>query len=189
MLNKLLNQSADTVAKGLLGSYLIRNIDDQEIITRIVETEAYSQDDEASHSFTGITNRTEIMFGDPGFAYVYFTYGMHFCFNIVCQPKGEGAAVLIRAVEPISNIEQIRKHRPKIIKDIHLTNGPAKLTQALLIDKSLYGHNLNLKPLSLVLKPLKDKEVIVTAKRIGISKNKDKLRRFYIRGNPYVSVQ
>src|SRR5271157_499093 len=116
MIDDILVLPADAAAKALLGSLLIRHIDGKEIVTKIVETEAYDQSDQSSHSFRGPTKRTEIMFGDPGRAYVYFTYGMHYCMNIVCMPSGHGSAVLIRAVEPLENLDSLRKRRPKIKK-------------------------------------------------------------------------
>lgn len=173
-------------AKKLLGCQLARNIDGQKIIGTIVETEAYDQSDAASHSYRGQTPRTKVMFGPPGRAYVYFTYGMHYCFNIVCGKKGHGSAVLIRAVEPTYGIELMRKKRR--IEDIHkLTNGPAKLCQAFGIDLSLNGHDVSSPPLQI----LPGKEVasidIVETTRVGISRDTQRPWRFYIKGNKFVS--
>lgn len=185
-MESILTKSAQEAARELLGCILERTIDGSITRVRIVETEAYDQTDEASHSFRGQTKRTEVMFGEPGFLYVYFTYGMHYCCNIVVGEKGYGAAVLIRAVEPIDGVELLQVNR----KDKHgaeLTNGPAKLCQALAINKQLNGHDLRHKPLRLLLiRPTSIGEVVQTA-RIGISKAKDKPWRFYIKDNPYVS--
>lgn len=186
-LKTALNLSVAQSAKLLLGCDLIRTINNKEIICRIVETEAYDQLDPASHSFRGPTTRTSIMFGPAGYSYVYFTYGMHYCMNIVVGPNGHGAAVLLRAVEPLKGIELIRKNRPSITSDIDLTNGPAKLCKALEIDKALYGHDLEKKPLRLQLnKPIANSRIVSTT-RIGISKATNLKWRFYIKDNQYVS--
>ena len=148
-----LNKPAVEAAKRLLGCYLVRDIDGQQAVVKIVETEAYDQTDAASHSYKGRTPRTDVMFGPPGFLYVYFTYGMHYCCNIVVGVEGDGAAVLIRAVEPIANSELLAARRPKQT-GVQLTNGPAKLCQALGIDKRLNGHDLSASPLQLVMKPV-----------------------------------
>lgn len=182
-----LNCSSDIAAKRLLGSYLIRTIKGQKIICRIVETEAYDQSDPASHSYKGITERNSVMFGPAGYAYVYFTYGMHHCLNIVVGPKGHGSAVLIRAVEPLSSLETIKANRNAISDIFMLTNGPGKLCQALVIDRSFNGHNLTDKPLQLILQPKLNRQDIISSKRVGISQAKNKLWRFYIKDNPYVS--
>src|ERR1700722_3195787 len=108
---KQLSGSAQEVAPRLLGCLITRIIDGQELTGIIVETEAYDQTDVASHSYRGITPRTEVMFGPPGFAYVYFTYGMHYCMNVVVGEKGYGAAVLIRAIEPIKGTELMQQNR------------------------------------------------------------------------------
>lgn len=182
------NLATDTarVAKELLGCYLVREIDGQELIGKIVETEAYHQSDAASHSYRGKTPRTEIMFGPPGFSYVYFTYGMHHCMNVVTGEEGEGSAVLIRAVEPVKGIEQMRKNRPDK-SDHDLTNGPAKLCYALDINKSLNEHDLTKPPLQLRAGEQVDAKNIVATTRIGISESKEKPWRFYIKDNPFVS--
>ncbi|MDB5169170.1 MAG: DNA-3-methyladenine glycosylase [Candidatus Saccharibacteria bacterium] len=185
-LTQALNGPVEQVAQRLLGCLLVRELDGQEVICRIVETEAYHQSDAASHSYKGRTPRTDVMFGPPGHLYVYFTYGMHYCCNIVTGPAGEGSAVLIRAVEPIEGLDIMRQHRPKA-SGKELTNGPAKLCQALDINKLLNGHNLNQKPLKLQLKsPVKPADIVQTT-RIGISQAKDVQWRFYLRSSHYVS--
>jgi len=152
---------------------------------RIVETEAYDESDAASHSYKGRTERTKIMFGDSGYLYVYFTYGMHYCCNVVTGKKGTGSAVLIRAVEPLEGEVFMQDLRNRHGKD--LSNGPAKLCQALAIDKQLNGHDLRTSPLKLVMQNPLEKSEITQTTRIGISQAKDVPWRFYITGNNYVS--
>jgi DNA-3-methyladenine glycosylase len=129
------------VAKDLLGKKLVRRQKGRTLSGMIVETEAYlSHTDSASHAFKGQTPRNSVMFGPAGRAYVYFVYGMHYMFNIVTEDKGSPGAVLIRAVEPLEGLNQMEARRKKTGKD--LTNGPAKLCQAMAIDKSLNGWDL-----------------------------------------------
>jgi len=180
-----LNGRASDVAPRLLGCILERELDGEVVRVKIVETEAYDETDAASHSYKGRTQRTDIMFGPPGHLYVYFTYGMHYCCNIVAGGEGTGAAVLIRAVEPLSGIEVMETHR--LQSGVQLTNGPAKLCQALAINKSLNGHDLTKEPLRLIVEPALANEAIEQTVRIGISKAKDVPWRFYIKDNPYVS--
>lgn len=180
-----LNTSAVDAAQRLLGCELVRQIDGQTVRVRIVETEAYDQTDVASHSYKGKTQRTEVMFGPAGHLYVYFTYGMHYCCNIVVGEKGYGAAVLLRAVEPIEGVELLESRRRK--SGVAVTNGPAKLCQALGIDKDLNGHNLDEGSLRLVPKPPLDPTRITQTTRIGISRGQDAAWRFYVTGNAYVS--
>lgn len=178
--------SAPEAAKRLLGCILERHIDGQLVRCRIVETEAYDQTDAASHSYKGRTPRTDVMFGPAGHLYVYFTYGMHYCCNVVVGNEGEGAAVLIRAVEPLEGEEALRLQRLGR-SGVDLTNGPAKLCQALGIDRAMNGHDLKELPLRLVLKaPLKQEAIVVTS-RIGITQAADVPWRFYIKESPYVS--
>ncbi len=181
-----LETSAELAAQRLLGCEFVRDIAGQTVRVRIVETEAYDQTDTASHSYKGRTPRTEIMFGPAGFLYVYFTYGMHYCMNIVTSLAGEGSAVLIRAVEPIEGIDVLRANRPNQ-SDKQLANGPAKLCQALQINKSMNGHNLKEKPLKLILNPLLPSGLITQTTRIGISQAATVPWRFYLTGNSFVS--
>ncbi len=185
-LRRELDGPTDVIAKRLLGCILEREIDEQIIQVRIVETEAYNQTDAASHSYKGRTPRTDIMFGPAGYLYVYFTYGMHYCCNVVTGRDCEGSAVLIRAVEPLQGVSTLEQRR-RVKSQAELTNGPAKLCQALGIDKKMNGHNLAEKPLRLLLQPPLSESVIVTTPRIGIRQAKDVPWRFYIRGNEYVS--
>lgn len=183
----LLMTDASMAAKRLLGCVLERNIDGQRMLFKIVETEAYDQTDAASHSYNGRTPRTDVMFGPAGHLYVYFTYGMHYCCNVVVGEEGYGAAVLIRAIEPLADYLILSEYR-KGKSGIDMTNGPAKLCQALAIDKTMNGHDLTKQPLRLIIKSQLSDSNVVTTHRIGISKAKDVPWRFYIADSPYVSA-
>lgn len=176
---------ANEVAPLLLGCELVRVIDGRTIRAKIVETEAYDQTDAASHSYRGKTPRTGVMFGQSGHLYVYFTYGMHYCCNIVVGGQGHGAAVLIRAVEPVEGIDVIEKKRGRT--GVDATNGPAKLCQALGIDMNLNGHDLRSGELQLKPHAPLPTTAIVQTTRIGITRAVDVPWRFYIKGNPYMS--
>ncbi len=178
--------TAPEVAPRLLGCLLEREIDGFRLLVRIVETEAYDQSDLASHSYKGQTAKNQVMFGPSGHLYVYFTYGMHYCCNVVVGPKGHGSAVLIRAVEPIEG-EDIMSANRHDRTGVALTNGPAKLCQALAINKLLNGHDLKNQPLRLIMGEKLPTNVTTQTTRIGISRAKDVPWRFYIRDNPYVS--
>lgn len=165
------------VAPRLLGCVLERELDGQLLRGRIVEVEAYDQTDAASHSYRGKTERTAVMFGPAGHLYVYFTYGMHYCCNVVVGEDGYGAAVLLRALEPLDGLDVMRQHR-RGRPDAELTNGPAKLCQAFGIDRALSGHDLRQAPLRLLPgEPVPRSDVLVTP-RIGISQAKDVPWRF-----------
>lgn len=181
-----LDGTASEVAPRMLGCILERTLDGDTVRVRIVETEAYDQSDVASHSYKGRTERTDVMFGPSGHLYVYFTYGMHYCCNVVVGADGYGAAVLIRAVEPLEGMHLLEKRRQR--QGVDVTNGPAKLCQALDIDKRLNGHDLRQgKGLRLLPSaPLSDTDMVQTT-RIGISQGKDVPWRFYIKNNPWVS--
>ena len=185
-LNKILSIPAAVAARRLLGCELVREIDGKILSGKIVETEAYHQADVASHSYSGMTPRTKVMFGPAGFLYVYFTYGMHYCCNIVTGADGEGSAVLIRALEPTDGRVEMSLRRNGLDGQA-LTNGPAKLCQALGIDKKLNGHNLKRQPLQLIINDKLNDNEIVKSTRIGISRARDAELRFYIKNNPYVS--
>lgn len=180
-----LEASVDDVAKKLLGCEIEREIDGQSVRARIVETESYDENDEASHSYRGERGRNAVMFKEAGHLYVYFTYGMRYCCNIVTGKVGQGSAVLIRAVEPVMGKELLEKRRA--ISGANATNGPAKLCQALDIDVTMNGHDLRTFPMRLFVGRLQPGETITTSPRIGISKAKDLHRRFYLTSNPYVS--
>lgn len=180
--------TTEEVAKKLLGKILVRDIGGKILSGKIVETEAYlDENDFASHSAIGMTERNKVMFGEAGLAYVYFTYGMHYCFNVVTGELGKGSAVLIRSIEPLEGIDLMKKFRKK--DDVHiLTNGPAKLCQALRIDKKLNGVDLKRSKEIFIAEPIENErfEIIIT-KRIGIKKSEDLPLRFYIKENKFVS--
>jgi DNA-3-methyladenine glycosylase len=156
------------VARALLGKKLVRRIDGRELSAMIVETEAYcGEADTACHAHRGKTPRNVIMFGEPGHAYVYFTYGMHYMLNLVTEEEGNPCAVLIRAVLPLTGIAQMEARRKR--KGTDLTNGPAKLCQAFRIDKSLNGWDLTLgKELWVEAYKKIPAKSVITAPRIGI---------------------
>jgi DNA-3-methyladenine glycosylase len=185
-LSEILLGPAAEVAPHLLGCHLVRELDGRRLVGRIVEVEAYDQSDAASHSYRGRTPRTDIMFGPPGHLYVYFTYGMHYCCNVVTGPPGQGAAVLIRALEPLEG-DTVMSHNRGGLTGQQLTNGPAKLCQALAIDKALNGHDLHLSPLRLELPSALPPEQIIQTKRVGISRATEVPWRFYLKDNPFVS--
>jgi DNA-3-methyladenine glycosylase len=129
------------VARDLLGRLLVRRLPEVTLVGRIVECEAYQEDDPASHSYRRPTNRTQVMFGRPGHLYVYFTYGMHYCMNVVTGAEGEGSAVLLRAVEPLEGLEWMRERRG-LLDVMSLCRGPARLTQAYGIGRAHNGMDL-----------------------------------------------
>jgi DNA-3-methyladenine glycosylase len=182
-----------TTAKELLGKILVKREGKSILSGKIVEVEAYDGSvDEAAHTYIGKTKRNEIMFGIGGYLYVYFTYGAHFCSNIVTGKEGEGTAVLIRAIEPGYGITKMIDNRfgRDLIKDkekYNLTNGPGKVCQALSISKEHYGIDLTGDKIFLLDQPKLDENQIVTSKRIGIKKSMDLPWRFYIKDNPYIS--
>ena len=152
---------------------------------RIVEVEAYlAREDPAAHSFKGPTKRNATMWGPPGHLYVYFSYGMHWCANASC---GDGRAVLLRALSPVDGIEEIRAARPKARRDLDLTNGPARLTQALGITGEDDGNDLLTGRIRIVDDGTPPPAHPVVTPRIGISKAAAEPWRFYVPGDPNVS--
>ena len=153
----------------------------------IVETEAYHHSEPASHAFVGLTNRTRVLFGPPGVAYVYRSYGIHACLNAVCEPDGIGAAVLIRALEPVEGIELMRERR-RVERLEGLCSGPGKLTQALGIGLELNGSDLIRGPIAIVGRQPAWRDVhVVASKRIGITKAAELPWRFSALGSRYLS--
>lgn len=173
------------VARELLGNIIVNYTPEGIIAGRIVETEAYVQGDPACHAARGITPRNSVMFGPPGHAYVYFIYGMHYCFNVVTAPEGVGEAVLVRALEPLEGLPLMRANR-KRERLTDLCSGPAKLVQALGITRRHNGTDLTEPPL-VILKGAEPAENIVTSTRIGINEAEKLPLRFYLEGNMYVS--
>jgi len=151
---------------------------------RIVETEAYDREDPASHSFSGPTERNGAMFGEPAHAYVYRSYGIHWCLNFVCREDGHGAGVLLRAIEPLEGLDVMRERRG-VDDERLLCSGPGKLCQALGVTRAFNGRDLALPPFQL-LAPQEPVQV-VAGPRIGISKAMDVPWRFGLAGSRYVS--
>jgi len=172
------DRDAEQVARDLLGKYLICKVGGIERVGRIVEVEAYlGEHDKAAHSCKGLTPRTKVMFGPPGFAYVYLIYGMHHCLNVVTESEGKASAVLLRALEPVANIE-LR------------TQGPGLLTKAMGIDKSHNETDLLSDHLFIANNGIDEAIKIVKKPRIGVDYAGEwakKLLRFYIKDNPFVS--
>ena len=153
----------------------------------IVETEAYHDSEPACHAFVGMTPRTRTLFGPPGIAYVYRSYGIHALLNAVCEPEGVGAAVLIRALEPLSGVEQMRSRRG-VARIESLCSGPGKLTQALGIELAHNGADLTLGPIVIRSRPAQRDPVEVTVdRRIGITKAAELPWRFSEAGSRFVS--
>ncbi|MBE0573219.1 MAG: DNA-3-methyladenine glycosylase [Ignavibacteriaceae bacterium] len=181
------------VARELLGKVLVKSSGKEILAGKIVEVEAYHGDtDEAAHSYGGITKRNEIMFETGGFLYVYFTYGAHHCCNVVTGKKGQGTAVLIRAVEPISGIDKMIKNRfgRKLKNDkeiFNLTSGPGKVCQAFKLDRNHSGTDLTSEDIFMLDgEKIRSKDIGVS-KRIGITRSVDLPWRFFIKDNPYLS--
>lgn len=181
-------RSAVIVAKELIGKYIFRVIGSKLLSGIIVETEAYTgRNDPAAHSYKGKTPRNAVMFGEGGAAYVYFTYGNHFCFNAVTCREGTPSAVLIRAAEPVDGVELMKKNRGT--GDLYnLASGPGKLTCAFMIDRSLNGASLQGNEIYIAGKVSGSRKIeIMKSKRIGISKNTEKLYRFFEKNSMFVS--
>jgi DNA-3-methyladenine glycosylase len=181
------SRNTRVVAIELLGHVLVFEQDGVTFAGKIVETEAYfGSSDPASHACRGLTDRNRPMFGPAGKTYVYFTYGNHHCLNVVTERDEVPGAVLIRALEPLSGVEVMKKRR-QMTEKIQLTNGPGKLTQAFGIDREHSELDLTKRPLYIkegeIVSPLS----IKATTRIGISSAKDLPLRFYLLDNPYVS--
>jgi DNA-3-methyladenine glycosylase len=178
------NRATVPVSRDLLGKVLVHG----DTAGIIVETEAYlGGDDLASHSAVGITDRTRVIFGPPGYAYVYLSYGMHECLNIVAERDGAPGCVLIRALEPVEGIELIRARRGGVRTDRDLTSGPGKLTRALAITRAQNGVDMTRGSL-VVRMPVEQRDIdIEVSRRIGITKCADLPLRFTIAGNRFVS--
>ena len=182
------NRETEIVAREMLGTILECETDDGVASGVIVETEAYlGEHDLACHAAVGRTARTQHLYGPPGISYVYFIYGMYWCFNAVTREEGAPSAVLVRALEPLSGIPLMRRRRPRIKKAVDLTNGPGKLCTALGITGAMTGKALQRKPLVVREgKHIPDSQVEITT-RIGITQSADWQLRWIVKGNPYVS--
>jgi DNA-3-methyladenine glycosylase len=182
---------AVVVARELLGARIVSSVDGLLTVGRIVETEAYTgPDDEASHAAAriGRTARNAAMFGPPGSAYVYRIYGVHWCLNVVTDTVDHPAAVLIRAIEPITGIDVMQERRGRVtIARCLIGRGPGNLARALGIDGALNGQSLRVAPLRLLRGDAIDDAAIATGPRIGVTRAMDLPLRFFIRGNPSVS--
>jgi DNA-3-methyladenine glycosylase len=151
----------------------------------IVETESYERDDPACHAYVGLTARTEVLFGPPGKAYVYLSYGIHSLLNVVCEPEGDAAAVLIRALEPTAGLEEMRERRGTR-PDLQLCSGPGKLTEALGVGLELNGADVGRDPF-LLLGPEGEPPEVVAGPRIGITNAVENPWRFCAAGSRFVS--
>ncbi|MEW2379922.1 DNA-3-methyladenine glycosylase [Micromonospora sp. NPDC047812] len=175
-------------ARGLLGCRLTAG----DVTVRITEVEAYAgtAGDPASHAHRGRTPRNAVMFGPAGHAYVYFTYGMHWCMNVVTGPDGEASAVLLRAGEVVDGVEAARARRPAVRRDVDLARGPARLCAALGIDKSAYGRWLlgdgpvRLRPADAPVPA----NAVAAGPRVGVTGAHEVPWRFWIAGDPTVST-
>jgi DNA-3-methyladenine glycosylase len=181
-------RETEIVAREMLGTVLECETDVGLASGIIVETEAYlGEHDLACHAAAGRTARTEALYGPPGTSYVYFIYGMYWCFNAVTRTEGLPSAVLVRALEPLSGTALMHKRRPGIRNEVDLTNGPGKLCTALGIVGSMSGKSLQRKPLVIREgKPVPDEKVEVTT-RIGITRSADWPLRWIVKGNRFVS--
>jgi DNA-3-methyladenine glycosylase len=181
------------VAQNLLGKTIVRYFNNKILIGKIVEVEAYCHNDPASHSFRKKTKRNEVMFYEGGHLYVYFTYGMHFCANVVTGKEGIGEAVLIRAVEPLAGIEVMTKSRCgsntslNLKSLINLTNGPAKLCEAFSIAREENGIDLTYSEIIITSGTSIPSKSIGRSSRIGIRSGLEKRWRFFIKENSWVS--
>jgi DNA-3-methyladenine glycosylase len=182
------NRDTEIVAREMLGAILECKTERGTASGIIVETEAYiGEEDPACHAAAGRTRRTETLYRAPGISYVYFIYGMYWCFNAVTRAEGLPGAVLVRALQPLKGISLMKERRGPKITEVNLTNGPGKLCSALGIDGAMNGLSLQRGPVIIRAGDHIDDSDIVTAKRIGITKAADWPLRYYIKGNPFVS--
>jgi DNA-3-methyladenine glycosylase len=176
------NRSVHEVARELIGCRLLY----EGCGGPIVETESYDRDDPACHAFVGLTPRTATLFGPPGRAYVYLSYGIHSLLNFVCEPEGEAAAVLIRALEPTDGLDRMRRRRGAR-PDADLCSGPGKLTEALGVGLDDNDADLARGPFTLLAPARAERPEVLTGPRIGITKAVERPWRFCAAGSPFVS--
>jgi DNA-3-methyladenine glycosylase len=180
--------STDAFARFAIGAIVVRRLPDgAQIAGRIVETEAYAPGDPASHAFRGRTARNQAMFAPHFHAYVYFIYGTAFCFNISTEAAGVGAAVLIRALEPLAGIESARNHRRRGVADRDLMRGPGRLCAALAIDRGLDGSDLDADPRLWLADDGTERPAVGESTRIGLTRATETPHRFYARGSRFLS--
>jgi DNA-3-methyladenine glycosylase len=181
-------RETEIVARDMLGAVIECDTAEGPASGVIVETEAYlGEHDLACHAVAGRTARTEALYGPPGTSYVYFIYGMYWCFNAVTRAEGLPSAVLVRALEPLDGISLMHKRRPRIKSDVDLTNGPGKLCTALGLAGSMSGKSLQRQPLVIRQgEPVSNERVEVTT-RIGITRSADWPLRWIVKGNRFVS--
>jgi len=191
--NKFYTREVTTVAKELLGKTFVKFVDGETVSAKIVEVEAYDGSvDEAAHSFGGLTTRNEVMFNEGGLLYVYFIYGTHYCCNIVTGKENDGAAVLIRAVEPLTGLDYLSENRygkTRLTEKelLSLTNGPGKICKAFNITKKHNGIDLSGDEIFILDAKKVDKSRIAQTVRVGIKKSAELPWRFYLKDNLFVS--
>jgi DNA-3-methyladenine glycosylase len=174
------------VAREVVGKILVRVVDGERLAGVIVEAEAYrGADDPASHAYRGRTRRNEVMFGEPGHAYVYFTYGSSWCLNLTCERAGVPAAVLVRAVEPLEGLGEMMANRG-VTDILNVASGPGKLTQALRIGREFNGEDLVTSE-RLFVEDRSARHRVLTSTRVGVVKGVEMRWRFYAEGNGFVS--
>lgn len=191
--NDFYNQPTNDVARQLLGKFLVHHSSDGTTVGKIVETEAYTTHDPANHASRGKTARNVAMFGPAGTAYIYFIYGMYWCFNVVTGDVGVGEAVLIRAIEPVSGIDLMQRRRGT--RELNqLGNGPAKLVIAMGITPRMNGESVCSSQLFMTsqwanyISPSIQENDIVTTTRIGVSRGQSLLQRYLLKSSPFVSL-
>jgi len=178
------DRPAEEVARALIGKTLVHGA----ASGRIVETEAYlGLKDRAAHAWNGLTARTRVLFGPPGHAYVYLIYGMYECLNIVAEPEESPGCVLIRAVEPLTDLDRMRARRPAARRNEDLANGPGKLTLALGITRALNGADVTRGRLTIHQPEVEEPFDIGVSPRIGITHCADWPLRFFVKGSRFVS--
>jgi DNA-3-methyladenine glycosylase len=187
---RVLGSGPETAAPSLLGARLTSELGGTTVMVELTEVEAYDgESDPASHAFRGRTPRNQVMFGPAGFLYVYLSYGMHWCANVVTGPSGQASAVLLRAGRVVSGVKVARARRGDRISDRALARGPACLTRALGIGRSEYGTDLfGAGPVRLELGPRLDDAAIGVGPRVGVSVAADVPWRYWIAGDPTVSA-